>query len=256
MSNRLYLITTFALIFSLCVSNVSAQQQKSNVESSLIDRLEMYEAQVKSLIGRLEVLERDYHRMQQLLDSTKIDQVQVHGHENTQPSQILDKITAQPKNLARARDSEAPSMKEEYTLSLTTLKEAGSIFNREEKENKLTEAQQRFERFIENNPNSSMIANAYFWIGEALFQKQQYKEAITKYSQSYTETKKQGKVSDSLRDKSADSLLRIATALSKIGECQAACKVINKLDKEFPAASRSSDSLNYSREVRDKCGCK
>lgn len=121
--------------------------------------------------------------------------------------------------------------------------------------NKFTEAQNSFKRFIAEYPGDTLISNAYFWLGEILFQQNQYEEAILHYKESYKIANSQHNAQKSPYDKSADSLLKIAMSLSAMDQCPKACRVMNTLEEQFPSQQRSSNSRAYSREVCNKCGC-
>jgi tol-pal system protein YbgF len=93
-------------------------------------------------------------------------------------------------------------------------------------------ARKAFEQFVWTYPDSPLVDNALFWIGETYYQSGDYENAILMYQKVMDKHPK--------GSKAPDSLLKMAYSLEKIGEPQAATAVLNRLVKEYPKASQVS----------------
>jgi len=93
-------------------------------------------------------------------------------------------------------------------------------------------ARRAFEQFVLTYPDSPLVDNALFWIGETYYQSGDYENAILMYQKVLDKHAK--------GSKAPDSLLKMAYSLEKIGEPQAATAVLNRLVKEYPKASQVS----------------
>jgi tol-pal system protein YbgF len=93
-------------------------------------------------------------------------------------------------------------------------------------------ARRAFEQFVQTYPDSALVDNALFWIGETYYQAGDYENAILMYQKVIDKHPK--------GSKAPDSLLKMAYSLEKIGEPQAATAVLNRLVKEYPKASQVS----------------
>jgi tol-pal system protein YbgF len=92
-------------------------------------------------------------------------------------------------------------------------------------------ARKAFEQFVRMYPQSSLVDNALFWIGETYYRTGEYGQAILQYQKVLDKYPK--------GSKAPDSLLKMGYALEKIGEQQAAVAALNKLMKEYPKASQA-----------------
>ena len=118
-----------------------------------------------------------------------------------------------------ARDKEALSQEEAYEV-------AYRLYKSDQYEN----ARTAFEEFIRRHPNSSLVDNALFWMGETFYRSGDYESAVLKY-QEVQESYPKG-------SKAPDALLKMGFSLEKMGEPEAAVAALNKLIKAYPKASQ------------------
>lgn len=114
------------------------------------------------------------------------------------------------------------------------------------KEKKYAVAQEKLEEFIAQHKNSSLLPNAYFWLGESFYRQNSNENAAVNYLKSYKAAPK--------GNKAADSLLMVSFALQNLGKKQEACGMLERLEQEFP--KRSTSSIKKSNDAKLKFGCK
>jgi len=90
-------------------------------------------------------------------------------------------------------------------------------------------AEQAFRDFIKKHPDEQLVPDAQYWLGEALFQQQRYRDAAenflavsTKYEQSA---------------KAPESLLRLGQSLAAMKQKEAACATLAEVGRKYPRAS-------------------
>jgi tol-pal system protein YbgF len=96
------------------------------------------------------------------------------------------------------------------------------------KSNENEAARKAFDQFIRRYPESSLVDNALFWIGETYYRLGDYENAVLNYQQVI---KKYPKGS-----KGPDALLKMGYALEKMNEPAAATAAMEKLLKTYPKA--------------------
>ncbi len=99
------------------------------------------------------------------------------------------------------------------------------------RENKFQEAKETFREFIKENPNSSKVPNAYFWIGECEYKLSRFEEAILEYNKVITQYPKSNKV--------PDAYLKQGFAFAKLGDKESAKILLKKLIKKYPYSSQA-----------------
>ena len=92
-------------------------------------------------------------------------------------------------------------------------------------------AQQTFEDFLRRYPNEAMVPDAEYWLGEALFQQQNYTQAAKHFLTVATKYEGGGKA--------PDSLLRLGQSLAALHKKEAACATLAEVGRKFPRASAS-----------------
>lgn len=92
-------------------------------------------------------------------------------------------------------------------------------------------ARKAFDQFIQRYPDSSLVDNALFWIGETHYRVGDYENAVMKYQEVI---KKYPKGS-----KGPDALLKMGYALEKMNEPEAAVAAMEKLVKAYPKAPQA-----------------
>lgn len=132
------------------------------------------------------------------------------------------------------QDTSQDGEKAEYDTALAALKDS-----------KFDESEKLFEEFIQKYPSSNLQSNATFWYGETFYRRSMYNKAAINYLHSYKQYPK--------GSKAADSLLKLAYALSALNKRKEACNMLEKLDAEFP--DRPIASAKRSREAKEKFQC-
>ncbi len=99
------------------------------------------------------------------------------------------------------------------------------------KSNENEAARKAFDQFVQRYPQSALIDNALFWIGETYYRSEDYENAVVKYQQVVKEYPK--------GSKGPDALLKMGYALEKMNEPGAAVAAMEKLLKAYPNAPQA-----------------
>lgn len=106
-------------------------------------------------------------------------------------------------------------------------------------------AEAAFNDFLKKYPNDSLSGNAQYWLGETYFVRGQYKAAASAFLKGYQTYSQSGKA--------ADSLLKLAMALDRLGQKDAACSSFSELSAKFPTASQNVKVR--AQNERQRIGC-
>jgi tol-pal system protein YbgF len=90
-------------------------------------------------------------------------------------------------------------------------------------------AEQGFRGFLQRFPNDRLTPDAEYWLGESLFQRQQFRDAAEAFltvSTKYETTAK-----------APEALLRLGQSLAALGEKEAACASLGEVLRKYPRAS-------------------
>ena len=99
--------------------------------------------------------------------------------------------------------------------------------------------------FIKKYPNDRLVADANYWLGETLFQRQRYRDAAESFLGVTTKYEKSAKA--------PDSLLRLGQSLAAMKEKEAACATLGELPRKYP---RAPGNVKTSAEREQKrIGC-
>jgi tol-pal system protein YbgF len=90
-------------------------------------------------------------------------------------------------------------------------------------------AEEGFRRFLSKYPDDRLAGDANYWLGEALFQRQHYREAAEAFLNVSTKYESIAKA--------PDALLRLGQSLAALGEKEAACASLGEVLRKFPRAS-------------------
>ena len=83
--------------------------------------------------------------------------------------------------------------------------------------------------FLRRYPNDRMTADAHYWLGESLYQRQRYQDAAESYLNVTTKFETAGKA--------PDALLRLGQSLAAIGQKEMACASFGEVERKYPRAS-------------------
>ena len=106
-------------------------------------------------------------------------------------------------------------------------------------------AEDSLRAFLKKHPNDRLVADANFWLGEAMFQRQRFREAAESFLA--VSTKFEGSA------KAPDSLLRLGQSLAALKEKEAACATLVEIARKYPRAS-ANVKQGAEREIK-RAGC-
>jgi tol-pal system protein YbgF len=106
-------------------------------------------------------------------------------------------------------------------------------------------AQGAFEDFLSRYPQDSLAGNAQYWLGEAHFVRGEYKAAAGSFLKGYQNY--------SGNPRAADSLLKLAMSLDRLGQKAAACSSFGELTSRFPNAPENVKMR--AKSERQRIGC-
>jgi tol-pal system protein YbgF len=90
-------------------------------------------------------------------------------------------------------------------------------------------AEDALRAFLKKYPSDRLVADANYWLGESLFQRQRYREAAESFLTVSTKFETSGKA--------PDSLLRLGQSLAALKEKEAACATLGEITRKYPRAS-------------------
>jgi len=106
-------------------------------------------------------------------------------------------------------------------------------------------AQSAFEDFLARYPQDSLAGNAQYWLGEAHFVRGEYKAAAGSFLKGYQ--------TYAGNPRAADSLLKLAMSLDRLGQKDAACSSFSELSTRFPNAPENVKMR--AKSERQRIGC-
>jgi len=106
-------------------------------------------------------------------------------------------------------------------------------------------AEDSFRSFLSKYPNDRLTADATFWLGESLYQRQRFRDAAEAFLNVSTKF-------DS-NPKAPDALLRLGQSLAALGEKEAACASLGEVSRKFPRASAAVKQGVEREQKRVRC---
>jgi tol-pal system protein YbgF len=106
-------------------------------------------------------------------------------------------------------------------------------------------AEAAFQNFLRQHPGDRRAAEATYWLGESLFQRQRYRDAAESFLSVTTKHEKSVKA--------PDALFRLGQALAALGEREAACAALGEVARKFPRASASVKQGVDREQKRVRC---
>ncbi|MBY0354256.1 MAG: tol-pal system protein YbgF [Rickettsiales bacterium] len=106
------------------------------------------------------------------------------------------------------------------------------------------EATTAFKQFIKQYPSDKLLGNAYYWLGETFYVREDYLQGADNFRQGF-EAMPEGV-------KAPDNLLKLAMSLAKLDKKREACVVLQQIQIKYKTgpdtvlgrAARESDNLN------------
>jgi tol-pal system protein YbgF len=90
-------------------------------------------------------------------------------------------------------------------------------------------AEDALRAFIKRYPSDRLAADANYWLGETMFQRQKYREAAEAFLDMSTRHERSAKA--------PDSLLRLGQSLAALKEKEAACATLAEIPRKYPKAA-------------------
>lgn len=90
-------------------------------------------------------------------------------------------------------------------------------------------AEKGFAAYVQKNPNSRLVADAIFYLGETYFQRQRHREAAEQYLKLSTDYAKS--------NRAPDSLVRLGMSLNAMGAREQACATFGEVARKYPASA-------------------
>jgi tol-pal system protein YbgF len=106
-------------------------------------------------------------------------------------------------------------------------------------------AESSFSEFLVRYPTDPLAGNAQYWLGETYFVRGQYKAAAGAFLKGYQQYGRSSKA--------PESLLKLAVALDRLGQREAACSSFGELGQKFPNAAPAIRARAISE--RQRLGC-
>jgi tol-pal system protein YbgF len=209
----------------LLITNIAYAQRPADEE--LVTLLEQ---RINELTDQIERINHKYDLLQKKLDSMATDaefRMKELENKNKKPSEQVEPI----KN-NKTKDSK--SAKSEFEKAFALIKEQ-----------QYGEAENAFNLFIKEHPNSEYTGNAYYWLAETFMLRKNYNKAAINYIQSFNKFPKNNK---------ADlSMLKLASALNSLEKKKEACDTLNKL--KLKKASLNPALQKLLQKENQQIGC-
>ena len=106
-------------------------------------------------------------------------------------------------------------------------------------------ADEALRAFIQKYPNDRLAADAHYWLGETLFQRQRYRDAAEFFLEVTTKHEKSGKA--------PESLLRLGQSLAALKEKEAACATLAEITRKYPRAGANVKTSAEREQKRVGC---
>jgi tol-pal system protein YbgF len=90
-------------------------------------------------------------------------------------------------------------------------------------------AVQAFRDFLRKYPEERLVPDAQYWLGDALYQQQQYREAAESFLAVSTKYEHSGKA--------PDALLKLGQSLAALHQKEAACATLAQVGRKYPKSS-------------------
>lgn len=114
------------------------------------------------------------------------------------------------------------------------------------KQSKYVEAEAALKTFIQENPKNPLTENAYYWLGETYYLRENYSQAAVQFMKGYQSYPK--------GNKTVDNLFKLALALDKMDKKKESCTTFQKLGAEFPNMNGDIKAKVEKEKKRINCG--
>ncbi len=99
--------------------------------------------------------------------------------------------------------------------------------------------------FLQSHPRDRLVGDATHQLGEAMYQRRQYREAAEQFLKVSTDFPRTGRA--------PSSLLRLGQSLNALGEREAACAAYAEFNRKYPNANQTTRTAVASEQRRASC---
>ncbi len=158
----------------------------------------------------------------------------------TTPPAPLDALAADATAKPDTKDKTAAP--KDFTDSNAHYTHAFKLLN----EKKYAEASASFDAFVKKYPNDPLTANAYYWLGESQYSRNDFTRASESFRKGF-EVAPEG-------NKAADNLYKLAMSLSQVRRKNEACIVLGRVIEKY--AESAARTVAKAEEARTSLQCK
>jgi len=209
-------------LFSFSNQSDSKETKK---EGNLDDLYTLLDAQGKSIQELTERLEQSEHRLK--LAEEKLDRI------NQDIAFRLTELEAKQQTPAEAPEIKQSDL-DQYNAAFALLK------NRE-----FAQSEKAFSAFLKNFPDSDLIPNALYWLGETYYVQGQYEQAVGQFADVFTKHPQS--------NKAPDALLKMGLAMVSLNKKQEACTAFIALPNEYPKAPDALKKRANEEAQKNQC---
>jgi tol-pal system protein YbgF len=106
-------------------------------------------------------------------------------------------------------------------------------------------AEEALRAFLKKYPSDRLVADANYWLGESLFQRQRYRDAAELFLAVSTKFESSGKA--------PEALLRLGQSLAALKEKEGACAALGEVGRRYPKAAASVRNAAEREQKRHGC---
>lgn len=214
----------------LTTSYAYANEPANNLNATLLLQVQDLQETIKQLRGDIEQLQFESAKQKEQMQSlsadvdfrlSKIEKVSADAETNVALRNIDEKLDVDNNKNADKKAASAIGTDKEKAVQAAYQSAYQLIKNKQYKE-----AKTAFESFVNSYPQSELVANSYFWLGEIAAKADNHAEAATNYLQGYQKAP--------TGQRAPDNLYKLASSLKKIDKRKEACISLQRLKKEFP----------------------
>jgi len=144
----------------------------------------------------------------------------------------IDDLSKKLGELTKVKSAEIPSAPDVlYMKGLETFKSGD-----------MPSAREQFSKFLEQNPQHDLAANAHYWIGETYYSEKSYESAILAYQEVIKNYPGKEKV--------AAAMLKQAMTFRDINDLKSARYVLKKLAEGFPKSAEAKKARDLLKEIK------
>jgi tol-pal system protein YbgF len=106
-------------------------------------------------------------------------------------------------------------------------------------------AEDSLRAFLKKNPSDARVADAQYWLGESLYQRQRYRDAAESFLAVTTKHER--------TPKAPEALLRLGQSLAALGEKETACAAWGEIGRKYARASTEVKKNVAAEQKRVRC---